>query len=61
LDGEQLSPDRVKQISKWPNREEQLSLLSGQILGPGSRLASALIGPGGRLASQVKKKSEAEA
>jgi len=32
----------------------------GQILGPGSKLASQLIGPGGAVASQVKKKSEGE-
>ena len=31
MDGEHLTPERVKEISKWPNREEQLSLLLGQI------------------------------
>lgn len=61
MDGENLSSDRVKEISKWPSREEQLSLLVGQILGPGRNLAAALIGPGAALASQVKKKSEEEA
>lgn len=58
LDGEQLSADRVKEISKWPSREEQLSLLVGQILGPGANLAAQLIGPGGALASQVKQLAE---
>jgi large subunit ribosomal protein L10 len=58
MDGESLTPDRIRQISKWPNREEQLSLLVGQILGPGSRLASQLIGPGGALASQIEQKSK---
>lgn len=58
MDGESLSPDKVKEISKWPNRAEQLSLLAGQILGPGSTLAAQLIGPGGTLAGQVKSKSE---
>lgn len=58
MDGEQLTADRVKEISKWPTREEQLSLLVGQILGPGSALCGALLGPGGALASQVKSKSE---
>ena len=34
MDGEQLTPERVKEISKWPSRAEQLSmLLVGQILG----------------------------
>ena len=60
MDGEQLSPERVKEISKWPNREEQLSILAGQILGPGSDLAGAIAGPGSTLASQIKQKSEGE-
>ena len=58
MDGQSLTADKVKEISKWPNREEQLSLLVGQILGPGANLAAQLIGPGGALASQVKQKSE---
>lgn len=60
MDGEQLSADRVKEISKWPNRQEQLSLLVGQILSPGAQLSSQLLGPGGALASQIEKKSEPE-
>lgn len=58
MDGQPLTFERVKQISKWPSREEQLSLLVGQILGPGSQLVAALLGPGATLASQVKEKSE---
>lgn len=58
MDGESLTPDRVREISKWPNRTEQLSLLSSQILGPGSTLAAQLNGPGGTLAGQVKSKGE---
>ncbi|MFO7903563.1 MAG: 50S ribosomal protein L10 [Planctomycetota bacterium] len=60
MDGEQLTPERISEISKWPNREEQLSILSGQILSPGAKLSSQLIGPGGALASQIEKKSEGE-
>ena len=55
MDGEQLSPERVHEISKWPSRTEQLSMLVGQILGPGSQLSAQLKGPGSKLASQVKK------
>ncbi len=55
---EPLSAERVKEISKWPSRDEQLSILAGQILGPGRNLAAALIGPGGTLASQIKEKSK---
>ena len=58
MDGEQLTPERVKEISKWPSRAEQLSMLVGQILGPGSQLAAQLKGPGGSLASQIKEAGE---
>jgi ribosomal protein L10 len=60
MDGEQLTAAKVKEISKWPSRDEQLSLLVGQILGPGSALCGALLGPAGALASQIKSKSEEE-
>ena len=55
MDGKALTPDKVKEISKWPNREEQLSLLVGQILGPGRSLAAQIKGPGAKLASQIKQ------
>jgi len=60
MDGSRLSGDDVTKVSKWPSRTEQLSLLVGQILSPGAKLASQLLGPGGKLASQVKKKGEGE-
>ena len=58
MDGEQLSPAQVMEVSKWPSRDEQLSLLVGQILGPGATLAAQLTGPGGALASQIAQKAE---
>lgn len=58
LDGEQLDAAKVAAISRWPNRQEQLSLLVGQILGPGRKLASQLIGPAGQVASQIEKAGE---
>ena len=60
MDGTKLSADDVKAVSKWPSRQEQLSLLVGQILGPGATLSGQLLGPGRSLASQVKQKSEEE-
>jgi large subunit ribosomal protein L10 len=54
MDGGKLSPAQIKEVSKWPSRTEQLSMLVGQILGPGSRLAGQLKGAGGALVSQVK-------
>jgi ribosomal protein L10 len=55
---EPLSAERVKEISKWPSREEQVSILVGQLLGPGGNLAAALVAPGGALASQIEQKSK---
>jgi ribosomal protein L10 len=58
MGGTALSPTDVVSVSKWPNRTEQLSILSGQILSPGARLASQLIGPGGKLGSQIEQKGK---
>jgi ribosomal protein L10 len=58
MDGERLSPERVKDVSKWPSRAEQLSMLVGQILSPGANLSGALLGPGAALASQLQQKSQ---
>ena len=60
MDGQQLTPDRVREMSKWPNRQEQLSLLAGQIVGIGSKLSGQLLAPGGAVASQIEQKSEGE-
>lgn len=60
MDGESLTPENVTEISKWPSREEQLSMLVGQILGPGSQLAAQLNGPGGQLVGQIKSIGEEE-
>ena len=58
MDGQKLSPAEVTEVSKWPNRQEQLSILVGQILSPGAHLSAQLLGPGKLLNSQIKKKSE---
>lgn len=60
LDGEQLDAEKLVAVSKWPSREEQISILVGQILSPGATLSAALLGPGAALASQIKQKSEEE-
>ena len=60
MEGEKLSPEKVTEISKWPNRAGQISIVLGQILSPGAKLLSQITGPGGKLLSQVKKKSEGE-
>jgi len=58
MDGQHLTADGVREVSKWPSREEQLSLVVGQILSPGARLSAQLLGAGAKLASQIKKKTE---
>jgi large subunit ribosomal protein L10 len=58
MDGQALAAEQIKLVSKWPNRTEQLSILSGQILSVGSTLSSQLLSAGSKLASQIKKKSE---
>ncbi|HVX63219.1 MAG TPA: 50S ribosomal protein L10 [Pirellulales bacterium] len=61
MDGGRLNADQVKAVSKWPSRQEQLSILAGQILSPGANLVSQLTSIGGALASQIKQKGEEEA
>jgi large subunit ribosomal protein L10 len=61
MDGEHLTPERVQEISKWPSRTEQLSILMGQVLAPGANLAGALVGVSGELASQIKQIADGEA
>jgi ribosomal protein L10 len=58
MDGEQLTAAEVAQVSKWPSRTEQLSILLGQILSPGALLASQLNSVGGALASQIEQKGK---
>ena len=58
IDGQPLAAEQVKAVSKWPTRQEQLSILVGQVLSPGASLSSQLLGAGAKLASQIKKKSE---
>jgi large subunit ribosomal protein L10 len=61
MDGEHLSAERVKAVSLWPSRQEQIRILLGQILSPGANLVSQLLGPGRALASQIKEKAKSEA
>jgi large subunit ribosomal protein L10 len=60
MDGERLDAAGVERVSKWPSRDEQLSLLLGQILSPGANLVSQLNSVGGALASQIEQRGEGE-
>jgi len=55
MDGQRLSPEDVKAVSKWPGRAELLSLVAGQATGIGSTIAGQIVGPAMELASQVEK------
>ena len=58
MDGDALTADQVKKVSKWPSRQEQISMLVGQILSPGATLSGQLVGPARKIAGQVKKMIE---
>lgn len=60
MDGQRLNESQVADVSKWPSRTEQLSLLVGQILSPGANLLSQLTSAGGALASQIEQKSQGD-
>ena len=60
MDGEALTATQAVAVSKWPTREEQISLLLGQIVGVGSRLSGQLLVMGGALVSQIAKLGEEE-
>jgi len=60
LDGEALTADQVREISKWPSRQELLAQLAGRLLGPAGSLMAAIAGPGSTLAGQLKQLAEPE-
>lgn len=60
MDNERLEAEQVKQVSTWPSRTEQLSLLVGQILGAGGGLVAAMLGPGSTVAGQIASKGEGD-
>lgn len=58
MDGAKMSPEDVKQVSKWPSREELISIVAGQILSVPSEIASQLTSPAVDIASQIKTLEE---
>lgn len=55
LEGAPLTAAEVEAVSKWPTREELLSIVAGQVLGVAGEIAGQLVGPASQLASQVEK------
>jgi ribosomal protein L10 len=60
MGGAPLTAAEIQLVSKWPSREEQLSILLGQVLSPGAKLVGQLSSMGGALASQIKQIAEKE-
>jgi large subunit ribosomal protein L10 len=60
IDGQRLTDKQVTEVSKWPTRTEQLSILAGQMLSPGANLVSQLTSIGGALASQIEQRGKSD-
>ena len=54
VEGRILDSKSTTALSKLPNKKELQSMIVGQILGPGRKLAGQIKGPAGKLAGQVK-------
>jgi large subunit ribosomal protein L10 len=55
MDGEGLTAAQVEQLSRWPSRQELLSIVAGQLLGVASEVVGQLVGPAMQVASQIEK------
>ena len=60
IDGQADDAEGAQKYKDLLSREELLSIISGQILAMGSKIAGCLIGPSGALASQIEQKSKEE-
>ncbi|MDR0870693.1 MAG: 50S ribosomal protein L10 [Planctomycetaceae bacterium] len=58
IDGESLTAIQAVEVAKWLTREEQISVLVGQITGVAAKLSGQLIAMGGAIASQIEKIAE---
>jgi large subunit ribosomal protein L10 len=64
VEGRILDGKSAKELAKFPSKKELQSMIVGQILGPGRKLAGQVKGPAGKIAGQVKafiEKKEKEA
>lgn len=60
VEGQSLDVAAVEKLSKSPGRLELISIISGQLLGPGAQLSGQMLGPGGNLAGCVKTIADKE-
>src|SRR3954463_10462096 len=58
VDGQVLDGNATSALSKLPNKKELQSIIVGQILGPGRKLAGQVKGPASKIAGQIKAVEE---
>src|SRR4051812_2781935 len=58
VDGTLLDGKATSALSKLPNKKELQSIIVGQILGPGRKIAGQLKGPASKIAGQIKAVEE---
>jgi len=58
VDGQLLDGSATSALSKLPNKKELQSMIVGQILGPGRKIAGQLKGPAAKIAGQIKAVEE---
>jgi len=58
VEGKLLDSKATSALAKLPNKKELQSMIVGQILGPGRKIAGQLKGPAGKLAGQIKAVEE---
>jgi len=58
VDGQLLDSKATSALAKLPNKKELQSMIVGQILGPGRKLAGQLKGPASKIAGQIKAVEE---
>jgi len=54
VDGQLLDSKAAAALAKLPNKKELQSMIVGQILGPGRKIAGQLKGPASKIAGQIK-------
>jgi large subunit ribosomal protein L10 len=54
LEGEAFGPDSIKELSRYPTRDEAIGKLVSCVMWPGALLAGCLLSPGRKVASLVK-------
>ncbi len=58
VDGTLLDAEGVRQVSKWPSRQELIAQVVSCLLAPFQQLAACIQGPGAALAACIKRKAE---